>query len=383
MPINQQQNMQSTAPLLLSRPYNFSPGPATLPVAVLERAREEMLNWHGSGMSVMEMSHRGKEFTDIYEQAVVDLRELLDVPAKFKILLLQGGGLGENAAVAMNISQGKAADFVVTGGWSERSAQEAVKYCDVHQAASARTQDGYFYHIPDPQTWRIRSQAQYLHICSNETVHGVEYQELPDLKALSGQNLPLVVDASSHILSRPVDWSKVGVLFAGAQKNIGIAGLTLVFVREDLLGKAMPICPLIWNYELQAKNNSMINTPPTYAIYIAGLVFQWLKAQGGVSVMQERAIQRAGLLYGAIDGSHGFYVNKVDPLNRSRMNVPFFLKDERLNEEFIAGAKQCQMINIKGHKSVGGMRASIYNAMSVEGAQALADYLKFFAQKYG
>lgn len=386
MQTNQQQNSlykaQDTGREHL-RPYNFAPGPAALPFPVLEQARLDLLNWHGSGVSVMEMSHRGAEFKSIYEQALADLRELLQVPPQFKILFLQGGGLGENAAVAMNLSQGQAADFVITGGWSEKSAQEAEKYGTARQAASARTAEGSFYHIPDFQDWAIHPQARYVHICSNETVHGVEYQELPDLKALCGRDVPLVVDASSHILSRPVDWSKVGVLFAGAQKNIGIAGLTLVFVREDLLGHAMKICPLVWDYEAQAKNDSMLNTPPTYAIYIAGLVFEWIKGQGGLASMENRAIERARLLYRCIDDSQGFYINQVDPRYRSRMNAPFFLRDERLNEPFLAGAKEQHIINVKGHKSVGGMRASIYNSMPIEGVVALTSYMKNFAQKHG
>lgn len=365
------------------RPYNFAPGPAALPTAVLEQARAEMLDWHGSGTSVMEMSHRGKEFSEIYEQTLEDLRSLLKVPPHFKILFLQGGGLGENAAVAMNLSQGMAADFVVTGTWSEKSVKEARKYCDAHEAASSRTLEGFFWGIPDERVWHIRPEARYLHICSNETIHGIEYSELPDLQALTGKDLPLSVDASSHILSRPVDWSKVGILFAGAQKNIGIAGLTLVFVREDLLGRAMNICPLIWNYEIQSQNDSMINTPPAYAIYIAGLFFQWIKQQGGVMCMQNRALERSQLLYDCIDSSDGFYVNRVDQRYRSRMNVPFFLRDERLNDAFIAGAQNENMINIKGHKSVGGMRASIYNSMPVEGVQALVHYMKNFAQQHG
>lgn len=365
------------------RPYNFAPGPATLPEAVLKQAQAEMLDWHGCGVSVMEMSHRGPEFGLIYEQAITDLRELLSVPDHFKILFMQGGGLGENAIVPMNLSHAQAADFVLTGSWSQKSAAEAARYCDAGIAANAQRADGDFRAIPALSSWQIRKQARYVHICSNETIHGIEFQELPDLKALTGTSIPLVVDASSHILSRPVDWSRVGLMFAGAQKNIGPAGLTLVFVREDLIGHALKICPSAFNYETVAQADSMYNTPPTFAIYIAGLVFQWLKAQGGVAQMQQRAIERSEMVYKLIDSSNGFYIGRVDPSVRSRMNVTFFLKDERLNASFINDAKAQGLLNIRGHKSVGGMRASLYNAMDIEGAKTLVNYMKSFAEQHG
>lgn len=368
---------------LADRPFNFSPGPAALPDSVLVQASAEMLNWHGSGVSVMEMSHRGKEFISIYEQAQQSLRELLNVPPHFKILFLQGGGLGENAAIPLNLSQGKAADFVVTGAWSQKSAKEAAKYCKATVVADAEKSLGGFYGVPSSDSWQVSSEAQYLHICSNETIHGVEFQQLPDLAAIAGRDLPLVADASSHILSRTVDWTRVGVMFAGAQKNIGPAGLTLVFVREDLLGRALEICPSVMNYQVMAQTDSMFNTPPTYAIYIAGLVFQWIKAQGGVAEMERRAIEKSKLLYQCIDASDGFYINRVAVDSRSRMNVTFFLKNENLNDLFLTNAKERGLINLKGHKSVGGMRASIYNAVPVEGAYALADYMKSFAQQHG
>ncbi|MDT7522591.1 3-phosphoserine/phosphohydroxythreonine transaminase [Rhodoferax sp. TBRC 17198] len=374
----------------MQRPYNFSAGPAAMPAEVLEQAAAEMLNWPDaqgrlSGMGVMEMSHRGKEFLSIYEAAEADLRELLAVPANFKILFMQGGGLAENAIVPLNLSglragngQG-AADFVLTGSWSEKSFKEAGKYCSNHIAASSKA-DG-FTAIPPAASWELRDDASYVHICSNETIHGIEFQSLPDLKAL-GSKAELVMDFSSHVASRPVDWSRVGLAFGGAQKNLGPAGLTLVVVREDLLGHALSICPSAFDYKTVADNGSMYNTPPTYSIYIAGLVFKWLKRQGGVAAMEARNIAKAKLLYGAIDAT-GFYMNGVARNARSRMNVPFFLRNESLNDAFLAGAKEAGLLQLKGHKSVGGMRASIYNAIPLEGVQALVQYMQEFERTHG
>ena len=358
----------------MGRAFNFSAGPAVMPEPVLQQAAAEMLDWHGSGMSVMEMSHRGKEFIGIYEQAEADLRELLAVPAHFKILFMQGGGLAENAIVPLNLSQGGAMDFVLTGSWSQKSLKEAEKYGPTHVAASAQN-DG-FTHLPSPNTWQIGQHTRYVHICGNETIHGVEFHELPDLKAL-GCDAPLVVDFSSHVASRSVDWSRVGLAFGGAQKNLGPAGLTLVIVREDLMGQALAHCPSAFNYQLVADNQSMYNTPPTYSIYIAGLVFQWLKKNGGIAAMEARNIAKAQLLYDFLDSS-SLYVNRVAKDCRSRMNIPFFLRDESRNEAFLAGAKAANLLQLKGHKSVGGMRASLYNAMPLEGVQALVAYLRDF-----
>jgi phosphoserine aminotransferase len=358
----------------MGRAFNFSAGPAVMPEPVLQQAAAEMLDWHGSGMSVMEMSHRGKEFISIYEQAEADLRELLAVPTHFKILFMQGGGLAENAIVPLNLSRGGAMDFVLTGSWSQKSLKEAEKYGQAHVAASAQSEG--FTHLPAPGTWQIGRHTQYVHICGNETIHGVEFHELPDLKAL-GSDAPLVVDFSSHVASRAVDWSRVGLAFGGAQKNLGPAGLTLVIVREDLIGHALAHCPSAFNYQLVADNQSMYNTPPTYSIYIAGLVFQWLKQQGGIAAMEARNIAKAQLLYDFLDSS-SFYVNKVAKNCRSRMNIPFFLRDESRNEAFLAGAKAANLLQLKGHKSVGGMRASLYNAMPLEGVQALVAYLREF-----
>lgn len=358
----------------MQRPYNFSAGPATIAPEVLQQAAGEMLDWHGSGMGVMEMSHRGKEFIAIYEQAQADLRELLAVPKDFHILFMQGGGLAENAIVPLNLSRGGTADYVVTGAWSQKSQQEARKYCSVHIAASDEPQG--FTHLPAPASWKLSAEASYVHLCSNETIHGIEFHELPDLKAL-GCSAPLVIDFSSQVASRPVDWSRVGLAYGGAQKNIGPAGLTLVIVREDLLGHALPACPSAFDYRIVADNQSMFNTPPTYAIYMAGLIFQWLKKLGGVPAIEARNIAKAGLLYEAIDNSQ-FYVNRVAKDCRSRMNVPFFLRDESRNEAFLAGARAAGLLQLKGHKSVGGMRASLYNAMPLEGVQTLVEYMREF-----
>ena len=350
-----------------------------MPQEVLVQAAAEMLDWHGSGMSVMEMSHRGKEFISIYEHAQADLRELLAVPDHFKILFMQGGGLAENAVVPLNLSQGGAVDFVVTGSWSQKSFKEASRFCTARLAASSAA-DAHTSR-PDPASWKLSSGSEYVHICTNETIHGVEFHELPDLKAL-GHDAPLVIDFSSHVASRPVDWSRVGVAFGGAQKNLGPAGLTLVVVREDLLGRALPVCPSAFDYKTVADNQSMYNTPPTYAIYMAGLVFQWLKRQGGIGAMEARNQAKAELLYGAIDNSQ-LYLNKVAPDCRSRMNVPFFLRDESLNESFLVGARDHGLLQLKGHQSVGGMRASIYNAMPIEGVQALVNYMHHFETTRG
>ncbi len=370
----------------MSRPYNFSAGPAAIAEEVLQQAASEMLDWpdargQRSGMSVMEMSHRGREFISICEAAEADLRELLAIPDQFHILFMQGGGLGENAIVPMNLAgrrsdrpAGAVTNFVVTGGWSHKSWQEAGKYSATHLAAS-NAQAGYT-DIPAPSGWQVDSDAAYVHICSNETIHGVEFQQLPDLAAL-GCDAPLVVDFSSHVASRPVDWSRVGLAFAGAQKNLGPAGLTVVVVRDDLVGHALSICPSAFNFKMVSDNRSMYNTPPTYAIYIAGLVFQWLKRQGGIAAMEQRNIAKAQLLYDAIDTS-GLYRNQVEPTCRSRMNVPFFLADESRNEAFLAGARAQGLLSLKGHKSLGGMRASIYNAMPLQGVQALVNYMREF-----
>ncbi|MBV8635704.1 MAG: 3-phosphoserine/phosphohydroxythreonine transaminase [Burkholderiaceae bacterium] len=363
----------------MTRVFNFSAGPAVLPKEVLQQAADEMLDWHGSGMSVMEMSHRGPEFMSIHEAALADFRELLSVPDNYKILFLQGGGLGENAIVPMNLLGRKAqpatADFVITGSWTKKSAKEAAKYGTVNIAASA--EDNKLTAIPDPASWKLSKDAAYVHICTNETIDGLEYHFVPEVG-----DVPLVADMSSHIMARPVDVSRYGVIFGGAQKNLGPAGLTVVIVREDLLQHSLPICPSAFEWKTVAENNSMYNTPPTYAIYIAGLVFQWLKKQGGVREMEKRNLAKSAMLYDYLD-STGFYQNRVVRECRSRMNVPFYLHDETLNTAFLAGAKEHGLLQLKGHKSVGGMRASLYNAMPVEGVQALIAYMKDFEARNG
>jgi len=365
----------------MTRVFNFSAGPAALPPSVLETAAAEMLDWHGSGMSVMEMSHRGREFISIAEEAESLLRELLAVPTSHKVLFMQGGGLAENAIVPLNLSRGETVDFVVTGSWSQKSLKEARRYCDARVAAS--NEADHHTTLPAPATWQLDRGARYVHLCSNETINGVEVHELPDLRAL-GSDAPLVIDFSSHVASRPVDWSRVGLAFGGAQKNLGPAGLTLVVVREDLLGHALKACPSAFDYKTVADNHSMYNTPPTFAIYMAGLTFQWLKRQtegalSGIAAMEARNTAKAELLYSCIDQS-SFYTNPVSRDCRSRMNVPFFLRDDSRNEAFLAGAKAAGLLQLKGHKSVGGMRASIYNAMPIEGVRALVDYMRQFEQ---
>jgi len=359
----------------VARIFNFSAGPAVLPETVLQQAAAEMLDWHESGMSVMEMSHRGKEFISIHAAAEKDLRELLAVPANYKVLFLQGGAIAENAIVPMNLLRGhKVADYVNTGEWSKKSIKEAKKYCSVNIAASS--EDRNFTYIPPQPSWKLSPDAGYVHICSNETIGGLEYQWVPDTGAV-----PLVADMSSHILSRPVDVAKYGLIYAGAQKNIGPAGLTLVIVRDDLIGQAAAFTPSAFDYKQQAEADSMFNTPPTYAIYIAGLVFKWLKAQGGLAEIERRNIAKAKLLYDYLDQSR-FFVSPVEARDRSRMNAPFKLKDEALDEEFLKGARAHGMVQLKGHRSVGGMRASIYNAMPIEGVRQLVAYLREFEDRH-
>ena len=360
----------------MARVFNFSAGPAVLPETVLRQAAAEMLDWNGSGMSVMEMSHRGEEFMSIHAAAEKDLRELLAVPANYKVLFLQGGAIAENAIVPMNLLRGRSvADYVNTGEWSKKSIKEAGKYCAVNVAASS--EDKKFTYIPPQRDWKLSPDAGYVHICTNETIGGVEYHWVPDTGAV-----PLVADMSSHILSRPVDVARYGLIYGGAQKNVGPAGLTLVIVRDDLIGQAAPFTPSAFDYKLQADADSMFNTPATYAIYISGLVFKWIKEQGGLAEMERRNIAKANLLYGYLEQSR-FFVSPVLPRDRSRMNVPFKLGNEALDQAFLAGAKANGMVQLKGHRAVGGMRASIYNAMPIEGVHCLVDYMREFEERHG
>ena len=358
------------------RVFNFSAGPAVLPETVLAQAAAEMLDWHGSGMSVMEMSHRGKEFIGIAAKAEADLRTLLAIPADYRVLFLQGGAIAENAIVPMNLLGGKAsADYVNTGEWSKKSIKEARKYCRVNVAASS--EDAGFTYVPAREAWQLDRDAAYVHVCTNETIGGVEYHWTPDTG-----DVPLVADMSSHILSRVIDVSKYGVIYAGAQKNAGPAGLTLVIVRDDLLGRALPITPSAFHWQEQAAADSMVNTPPTYAIYIAGLVFEWLLAQGGVPAIEQKNIAKAALLYNYLDTTQ-FYRSPARREDRSRMNVCFHLRDAKLDEAFLGGAREAGMHQLKGHRVVGGMRASLYNAMPIEGVRALIGYMKDFERRYG
>ena len=357
--------------------YNFSAGPAVLPKEVLQQAQAEMLDWHGSGMSVMEMSHRGKEFMGIHAQAIADFRELLNIPENYKVLFLQGGASQQFAMVPMNLLRGKtSADYLNTGEWSKKAIKEAKRFCDVNVVAAGAEQN--FSSIPAFDTWQCDSNAAYLHYTPNETIGGVEFNWLPE----SG-DVPLVADMSSCILSRPIDVSKYALIYAGAQKNIGPAGLTIVIVRDDLIGQAAIGTPAMLDYKIHADNDSMYNTPPTFGIYMAGLVFQMLKRQGGLAAMEKTNIAKAELLYAAIDSSEGFYNCPVAKSDRSRMNVPFTLKDASLDGEFIKQADARGLLQLKGHRSVGGMRASIYNAMPMEGVQALVKFMNGFSTKNG
>ncbi len=358
----------------MTRALNFSSGPAMLPEDVLRQVAAEMLDWQGSGMSVMEMSHRGEQFMRIHTGAQQDLRDLMGIPANYRVLFLQGGATLQFTIVPMNlISLTGHADYVTTGQWSRKALREARRYGDAREIASDEANG--FRTIPPPENWTRSTNAGYLHLCSNETIGGVELHTLPDIGST-----PLVADMSSTILSRPIDMSRYGLIYAGAQKNIGPAGLTIVIVREDLLGHALPGTPALLDLRAQADADSMINTPSTFSIYVAGLVFQWLKRQGGVAAIEKRNIAKARLLYECIDQSH-LYVNRIDPVVRSRMNIPFQLSHPELDKAFLEGAELAGMEQLKGHRTVGGMRASIYNAMSVEGVQALVDYMRHFERQ--
>ena len=361
----------------MTRVWNFSAGPAALPEEVLQQAQEEMLNWHGAGCSVMEMSHRGKEFMSILAQAEADLRELMGIPANYKVLFLQGGATQQFAQIPMNLLAGRSADYIVTGSWSKKAYKEAQRIGTVRCAAT--TEESGFTRLPTAEEIKLDPFAAYLHVCTNETIHGVEIPA----QRIADTGVPLVVDMSSHILSGPVPVEKFGLIYAGAQKNIGPSGLTLVIVREDLLGMAPLSIPTVMGYAVMAENGSMLNTPPTYAIYIAGLVFQWLKKQGGLAGIDAINAEKARILYEAIDLSGGFYVNPVDPDCRSRMNVPFVLANSELDAAFLTESKAAGLASLKGHKSVGGMRASIYNAVSLEAVQALVAFMNDFAQRNG
>lgn len=360
----------------MKRVFNFSPGPAMLPEPVLRRMQAELLDWRGSGMSVMEVSHRGTDFVEFAAQSERDLRELLGVPAHYKVLFLQGGATLQFAAVPLNIAPaGAVADYVVTGNWGEKAVQEAERYVRVNVAANGKASK--FTTIPDPRTWTVSKSAAYLHYTPNETVFGVEFHDIPKVS-----DAPLVADLSSTLLSRPLDVSRFGIIYAGAQKNIGPAGLAIVIVREDLLGRARRETPGVIDYKTMAENDSMWNTPSTLSWYIAGLVFEWLKEQGGLAAMGKLSERKATKLYAAIDTS-GFYKNPVEKAYRSWMNMPFTLPDPALDKPFLQEAKAAGLTNLKGHRVVGGMRASIYNAMPEAGVDALIAFMADFAKRHG
>nr|XP_056704965.1 phosphoserine aminotransferase [Euleptes europaea] len=360
---------------------NFGAGPAKLPRAVLLEAQKELVDYKGLGISVLEMSHRTSDFSEIIRKAENLLRELLKIPDNYKVIFLQGGGSGQFSGIPLNLiglKEARIADYVVTGGWSAKAAKEAEKYAKVnlvHPKLSTYTK------IPDPSTWNLNPAASYIYYCANETVHGVEFDFVPDVgKAV------LVCDMSSNFLSRPVDVSKFGVIFAGAQKNIGSAGVTAVIVREDLLGFALKECPIVLDYKVQSENGSLYNTPPCFSIYIMGLVLEWIKNNGGVAAMDKLSQTKSQMIYDIIDNSSGFYVCPVDKKNRSRMNVPFRIGsikgDEALEKKFLGEAVENNMISLKGHRSVGGIRASLYNAVTLEDVQKLSAHMKSFMERH-
>ena len=360
----------------MSRAYNFAAGPAAVPEPVLRQAQAELLEWDGARASVMEISHRGKLFMDLAEQSERDLRALMNIPQSYKVLFLQGGATQHFAQIPMNLARrDENADYVVTGHWGEKAAREAATLARVNIAATSA--DRNYTALPPRSAWTLHADAAYVHYTPNETIQGVEFHEIPDV-----DNVPLIADMSSSILSRPIDVTKFGVVYAGAQKNIGAAGLVVMIVREDLLARCPKEMPKIFNYAEHAAQGSLLNTPNTFGWYLAGLVFKWLLTEGGVEAIGARNRAKADLLYGYIDGS-GFYRNPVEPAARSRMNVPFTLPREELNAAFLAESEAAGLLALKGHKAVGGMRASIYNAMPLAGVQALVDFMRDFARRNG
>ena len=361
----------------MSRAFNFSPGPAMLPEPVLRQAQAEMLDWHGVGASIVELSHRGPEFIGVAAQAEADLRTLVGISGDYAVLFLQGGATAQQALIALNFAEpGQAADYVISGHWGKTAIKQAKPYVDARIAATSEA--GGFRDIPDPSTWRLSENAAYVHITANETIHGVEFRGAPEAGAA-----PLFADFSSSIASEPLDVSKYGLIYAGAQKNLGPVGIAVVIVRRDLLERAGQPRADIFDYRSHLKGESMLNTPPTWNWYLAGLTFKWMLAEGGVEEFARRNAQKSKLLYAAIDGSGGFYRNEVDPAARSRMNVPFFLQDEALDKAFLKESAEAGLMALKGHRALGGMRASIYNAMPVEGVQALVDFMQDFRQRNG
>ena len=361
----------------MSRVWNFSAGPAALPQAVLERAQREMLDWNGSGASVMELSHRGKLFMGLAAQAEADVRELADIPDDYAVLFLQGGATQHFAQIPMNLAaEGARADYIVTGHWGEKAASEAAPYVNVDIAASSHAD--HYVKLPARSSWKLNPAAAYVHYTPNETIHGVEFHDVPEVG-----EVPLVADMSSDILSRPIDVRRFGLIYAGAQKNIGPSGLVLMIMRRDLLERGTRPMARIFRYAEHAKNDSMLNTPNTWGWYLAGLTFQWLKEQGGLAAIAARNDAKAALLYDTIDGSGGYYRNPIDPASRSRMNVPFTLHDAALDAVFLKESEAAGLLALKGHKAIGDMRASLYNAVSLEAVEALTAFMREFATRHG
>ncbi|MGB0936829.1 MAG: 3-phosphoserine/phosphohydroxythreonine transaminase [Colwellia sp.] len=361
----------------MSEVFNFCAGPAMLPSAVMKKAQNEFLNWQNTGCSVMELSHRSSIYMEMAKKAELDLRELMCIPDNYKVLFCHGGGRGQFSAIPLNLlPKGKSADYILSGSWSKAASKEAKNFGDINDIDIVSTKDNQT-EVLESSQWPLNPEAAYVHYCPNETVDGIEINDIPDTG-----DVPLVADMSSTILSHRIDVTKFGVIYAGAQKNIGPSGLTIVIVRDDLLGNAQKATPCIMNYKLAADNDSMYNTPPTYAWYLAGLVFEWLKEQGGIAAIEKINEEKAQLLYDTIDRSP-FYVNNIHETYRSKMNIPFWLKDEKLNALFLEQAEQQGLMALKGHRSVGGMRASIYNAMPIEGIKALIEFMKTFEKRNG
>lgn len=362
----------------MERVFNFSAGPSMLPVEVLEIAQREMLNWHNSGMSIMEMSHRSKPFESVHNKCIQDLRDLLEIPPNFKVLLMQGGGSLQFACIPMNLLREKTtANYLVTGAWSEKAIQEAGKYCVPHTVATSKSSN--FTTIPDVATWDINRDGAYFHYCANETIHGVEFNLTAEMLEKIG-DMPIVADMSSNFLSQPIDFSKHAMVYAGAQKNAGPSGLVFVIIRDDFLGHALKITPTMCDYKIAADNNSMYNTPPCYTIYVCGLYFDYMKRNGGIAGFQEVACRKSSMIYNVIRESNGFYSSPVNENYRSKMNIPFLIKagDQNLEKKFLAEAESVGLTTMAGHRSVGGLRASVYNGMPVEGAAKLADFMRTF-----
>lgn len=361
----------------MSRVWNFSAGPAALPLPVLERAQRELLDWNGSGASVMEQSHRGKRFVAMAAQVEADLRALMNIPSDYAVLFEQGGATQHFAQIPMNLAgEGDTADYIVTGHWSEKAASEAATYVGVNIAANSKPEN--YLRMPSRESWKLNPSAAYVHIATNETIHGVEFQDVPDVGSV-----PLVADMSSDILSGPIDVSRFGLIYAGAQKNIGPSGLVLIIIRRDLLERPVRPMARIFRYAEHAANDSMLNTPNTWGWYLAGLTFEWLKERGGLSAMAEENRKKSSALYAAIDNSGGFYSNPIDPPVRSRMNVPFTLHDSALDTAFLQGSEAAGLMALKGHKAIGGMRASLYNAVPYEAVEALVAFMRDFSQRHG